>query len=209
MNSKKKKSYRQILIFLKKEFKLEFVKNKRFNLKKYSIIEKGEYLKVMSYWKLTGFNLEAYLLNIRNSYVAQESGSVGESFIPVTFENKNSAIIIRSKYDFPEVIIRPAKTRDRLANVFLNFDIKLSGRKLFNRKYILESNSNQILVEKFISKNITNELIKHQEFNLESKKNSILFKFEREFNQEDVIKLIKIGEIIEKEIKTLHNTVYN
>ena len=47
---------------------MEVAKTTRFDLSKYSIIEKGEALKNTYTWKLMDFELNTYLLTTRNSY---------------------------------------------------------------------------------------------------------------------------------------------
>ncbi len=182
---------------------MEVTKGIRFDLSKYSIIEKGKFLKNTYSWKLTEFDLNAYLLSIRNSYKIEISGTAGESMIETDIENKHNAVVIMTELKLPELIIRPAYFKEKLANLFLNFDKKLSGRTEFNKKYILESSTHQTELEKIITHKLTNELIKVDRFSLEFKENSILLKFEKEFNKEDSVNLIKLGKIIETEIKNV------
>lgn len=200
MTSENEKRHKQILNFLKKEFQIEVAKGIRFDLSKYSIIEKGKFLKNTYSWKLTEFDLNAYLLSIRNSYKIEISGTAGESMIETDIESKHNAVVIMTELKLPELIIRPAYFKEKLANLFLNFDKKLSGRTEFNKKYILESSTHQTELEKIITQKLTNELIKVDRFSLEFQDNSILLKFEKEFNKEDSVNLIKLGKIIETEI---------
>lgn len=151
-------------------------------------------------WKLVEFDFDAYLLNIRNSY-KEEGSSTFLTKVEYDKESRHNAVIIKTKFELPELIIRPKFIRDRITNVFLNFDIKLSNREKFNKKYILESSSNKKILDRLISSNLTDELIKHSQFSLEFKEGYILLKFEKEFNLEDSINMIKIGKLIEKEIK--------
>ncbi len=201
MNSEKPKSNRQILNFLKKNFAMEVAKGIRFDLSLFSIIEKGEFLKNIYTWKLTEFDIDSYLLSIRNSYKIEIMGTGGESMKTTDIENKHNAVIIVTDFSLPELIIRPAYLREKIANLFLNFDLKLSERNDFNKKYILESSSTLLELEKILSHNLTNELNKHEEFSLEFRKGFVLLKFEKEFNESDSINLIKIGKLIESEIK--------
>ena len=112
-------------------------------------------------------------------------------------------MILKTESNLPELIIRPAYLKEKIANLFLKFDKKLHSRKEFNRKYILESSLNQVELEKIITKKITDELIKVNEFSLEFKNNSIFLKFEKEFNEEDSVNLIKLGKLIETELKNV------
>jgi len=112
-------------------------------------------------------------------------------------------VILKTESNLPELIIRPAYLKEKIANLFLKFDKKLNERKEFNKKYILESSLSQTELEKIITKNLTDELVKVNEFSLEFKDNSIFLKFEKEFNEEDSVNLIKLGKIIETELKNV------
>ncbi|WP_417857655.1 hypothetical protein [Xanthomarina gelatinilytica] len=203
MTSEIEKSNRKILNSLKKKFPMEVASGIRFDLSKYSIIPKGKFLKNIYTWELTEFEFDAYLLSIRNSYKTEIMGTGGESMIEIDTESKHNGLILKTESNLPELIIRPAYLKEKIANLFLKFDKKLNGRKEFNKKYILESSLNQFELEKIITKRITDELIKVSEFSLEFKNNSIFLKFEKEFNEEDSINLIKLGKIIETELKNV------
>ena len=60
---------------------MEAAREIRFDLKEYSIIEKGKFLKNIYTWKLTEFHFDAYFLSIRNSYKVEASGTALESMI--------------------------------------------------------------------------------------------------------------------------------
>jgi len=203
MTPEQNKSKKQIIYFLKKNFPMEAAKGVRFDLKEYSIIEKGKFLKNIYTWKLTEFDFHSYFLSIRNSYKEEVSGTGGESMIMADVEIKHNAVIMTTDFSLPELTIRPAYFREKFANLFLSFDIKLNDRKSFNKKYILESSSNESKLEKTLTHNLTNELIKYDEFSLEFKNNTILLLFNKEFNEKDSVNLIKIGKIIETEIKNV------
>lgn len=107
INTEKDKSYRQILKILKKQFQLELVQGIKIDLSKYSIIEKGSMLKIMSIWKLKEFNFEAYLLTLRKHYNIQVAGTFGESMVPREIRSEHGEIILKSELKLPELIIRP------------------------------------------------------------------------------------------------------
>ena len=203
MTTREEKTKKQIIYFLKKKFSMEVSKGVRFDLSKYSIIDKGEFLKNIYTWKLTEFDLETYFLSIRNSYKIEIGGTTGESMITTDKESQHNALLIKTDFQIPQLIIRPAYLREKIANIFLNFDIKLNNRKEFNKKYILESSTDNKELEKLLTKNLTDELIRHNGFSLEFKDNSILLKFEKEFNEKDSVNLFGIGKIIESEIKNV------
>ena len=203
MTSESEKSNRKILYLLKKKFPMEVAKGIRFDLNQYSIIPKGEFLKNIYTWKLTEFDFDAYLLSIRNSYKTEIMGTAGESMVEIDTESKHNGVILKTESKLPEIIIRPAYLKEKIANLFLKFDKKLNDRKEFNKKYILESSLNQTELEKIITRNLTDELVKVNEFSLEFKDNSIFLKFEKEFNEEDSVNLIKLGKIIETELKNV------
>ena len=182
---------------------MEVSKGVRFDLSQYSIIEKGEFLKNIYTWKLTEFDLETYFLSIRNSYKIEIGGTAGKSMITIDEESQHNALLIKTNFQIPQLIIRPAYLREKIANIFLNFDIKLNDRKEFNKKYILESSTDNKELEKLLTQNLTNEFIKHNGFSIEFKSNTILLKFEKEFNEKDSVNLILIGKIIESEIKNV------
>ena len=182
---------------------MEVAKGIRFDLSKYSIIPKGKFLKNIYTWKLTEFDSDVYLLSIRNSYKTEIMGTGGESMIEIDTESKHNGVILKTESNLPELIIRPAYLKEKIANLFLKFDKKLNNRKEFNKKYILESSISQTELEKMITRNLTDELVKLNEFSLEFKDNSIFLKFEKEFNEEDSINLIKLGKIIETELKNV------
>jgi len=203
MTSEIEKNNRKILYLLKKKFPMEVAKGIRFDLSKYSIIPKGKFLKNIYTWKLTEFDSDAYLLSIRNSYKTEIMGTGGESMIEIDTESKHNGVILKTESNLPELIIRPAYLKEKIANIFLKFDKKLNDRKEFNKKYILESSISQIELEKMITRNLTDELVKVNEFSLEFKDNSIFLKFEKEFNEEDSVNLLKLGKILETELKNV------
>ncbi|WCO03560.1 hypothetical protein [Psychroserpens ponticola] len=203
MTSEIEKSNRKILYFLKKKFPMEVAKGIRFDLSKYSIIPKGKFLKNIYTWKLTEFDFDAYLLSIRNSYKTEIMGTAGESMVEIDTESKHNGLILKTESNLPELIIRPAYLNEKIANLFLKFDKKLNDRKEFNKKYILESSLSQTELEEIITRNITDELVKVNEFSLEFKDNSIFLKFEKEFNEQDSVNLINLGKIIETELKNV------
>lgn len=201
MTERKDKTKKQIIYFLKKNFSMEATKSIRFDLKEYSIIKKGAFLKNIYTWRLTNFNFETYFLSIRNSYKVEVSGTSLESLVTMDVESLQNAVIIKTDFDIPDLMIRPADLKEKIANLFLKFDIKLENRNSFNNKYILESLTNQLTLENILTKKLTNELIKYNEFSLEFKSNIILLKFEKEFNQQDSVALIRIAKLIETELK--------
>ncbi|WP_452231343.1 hypothetical protein [Lacinutrix sp. MEBiC02595] len=203
MTSEIEKSNRKILYLLKKKFPMEVAKGIRFDLSKYSIIPKGKFLKNIYTWKLTEFDFDIYLLSIRNSYKTEIMGTGGESMIEIDTESKHNGLILKTESNLPELIIRPAYLKEKIANLILRFDKKLDDRKEFNKKYILESSLSQTKLENIITRNLTDELIKVNGFSLEFKDNTIFLKFEKEFNEEDSIKLIKLGKTIETELKNV------
>ncbi|WP_055446234.1 MULTISPECIES: hypothetical protein [Lacinutrix] len=203
MTSEIEKSNRKILYLLKKKFPMEVAKGIRFDLSKYSIIPKGKFLKNIYTWKLTEFDFDIYLLSIRNSYKTEIMGTGGESMVEIDTESKHNGLILKTESNLPELIIRPAYLKEKIANLILRFDKKLDDRKEFNKKYILESSLSQTKLENIITRNLTDELIKVNGFSLEFKDNTIFLKFEKEFNEEDSIKLIKLGKTIETELKNV------
>ncbi len=182
---------------------MEVAKGIRFDLSKYSIIPKGKFLKNIYTWKLTEFDFDIYLLSIRNSYKTEIMGTGGESMVEIDTESKHNGLILKTESNLPELIIRPAYLKEKIANLILRFDKKLDDRKEFNKKYILESSLSQTKLENIITRNLTDELIKVNGFSLEFKDNTIFLKFEKEFNEEDSIKLIKLGKTIETELKNV------
>ncbi len=58
-------------------------------------------------------------------------------------------------------------------------------------------------MDKLLTKSLTDKLIKLKEFSLEFKNNTILLKFEKEFNKKDSVDLIEVGKIMEFEIKNV------
>ncbi len=203
MTAEEDKAKKEIINFLKKKYSMEAERSARFDLSEYSIIEKGALLKNIYNWKLIDFEFLTYFLSIRNSYKIEVMGTAGESMVTTDKESQHNALLIISDFKIPELIIRPAYLREKIANVFLNFDIKLNNRKEFNKKYILESSSDYKTLDTMLTKKLTNELIKLKEFSLEFKNNTILLKFEKEFNKKDSLELIEIGKIVESEIKNV------
>uniref|UniRef100_UPI004048EE40 hypothetical protein n=2 Tax=Flavobacterium sp. TaxID=239 RepID=UPI004048EE40 len=209
MNTDQGKTKKQIINYLKKKFPMEVSKGVRFDLQQYSIIEKGKFLENIYTWKLTEFDFETYFLSIRNSYKIEICGTTSQSWITTDQESFHNALVIKTDFQIPELIIRPAYLREKIANLFLNFDIKLMNRKVFNEKYILESSSDIKVLEQLLNQTVTNELIKHMQFSLQFKNKNILLKFEKTFNEQDSINLIVIGKILESELKTWFKNRYD
>ncbi|MGC1633778.1 MAG: hypothetical protein WA749_16835 [Gelidibacter sp.] len=194
---------KKIFRILKKENNLELNRSLSFDLSEFSILRKGKFFKNINTWKMLEFGNETYLLSLKNSYEIEIVGTAGESAITTDVVNRHNAILMKMEFDLPDLIIRPAYVREKIANIFLNFDVKLTNRNSFNKKYMLESKAKPELLEKIITQNLTNKISEFKEFYLEIINSTILLKFENSINLQDSNQLIEIAKLIEIEIKNV------
>ena len=198
---------KEVIKLIKKELTLETKRGLYFYLKNYKILTIGKQFKHSYTWKINDFVNDSFLLSINNSYETQVNGSIGsKSLVKSHIQTKHNAILIKTYLDIPDLIIRPSSFKDRFANVFKNFDVKLTNRSRFNHLFILESNASVKVLDKIINKTITNLLIKYKGFYLEIQNAIILMKFEKSINKEDSFNLIKVAKTIDLEFYKLgHN----
>ncbi|MEQ6124945.1 hypothetical protein AAON49_12120 [Pseudotenacibaculum sp. MALMAid0570] len=200
MTSEKDKTKQQILSHLDKIFKVEKNQNRYFNLNDYSRGLHGKYLKITSVRKILDFPRETFHIFYQDSHEIEVNGTVpGYSDIKTDLITYHDAVLIKFDSFLPDLTIRPNNINEKVANLFLRFDIKLKNRKRFNNLYVLESNTNSEKLERLLSVAITDELILYNNLNIDFKNQSILLRFDEEVNKENSTSLIKLAKLIQSE----------
>ena len=157
------------------------------DLNGFSIFEKGEGYKYSYCWEL-GPNF--YLFSLYNSYrVYTVSIAIRQTYMR-TFKYLYCYLDLGT--DWPDTILRPNNTAERLANLITRNHTGIPHNKEFNKKYLIES----VDPNAFIGK-ITDELLEDiqnfDELYLEIRGNRCLLLHLRAANYDDTMALIKIA----------------
>jgi hypothetical protein len=189
-----------ILSAVRKHYNILPINNLRFDLSEFIIIKKGKYFHYLYTWKfLDSFN-KMYLCSFRNSY--ETEGMNAYYFFEIDHvSGRYLGLLLESKVELPDLIIRPSTISDRVSNLFLGFDIKLDNRRKFNTNYILESNATKEECSNFLIETLTSLIEKEINFYLEIKDAKIFLKFEQEMQLQNTMSLIEIGLLIDEIIK--------
>jgi hypothetical protein len=141
-------------------------------------------------------------LSLKNSYETEAGGvEVGSALGVINhIEYPQIVILIKSNLELPNLNIRPFYLNEKIANIFLNFDVKLKDREKFNSKYILESKAEIAKLQKLLSINLTTKIASYEDFSLEIIDANILLKFERDITIEKVMVLYDIASLLDKEL---------
>ena len=118
------KSFNQLLKELRIKYGTEKIGPLDKELMNFSILNKGDLFKVHGAWKIIGFQKETYLVSYRYTYKSDIDGTGGMSYIQENFTDRNITIIIKTKTEIPNLILRPKKLLDRIGNFFLRFDVQ-------------------------------------------------------------------------------------
>ena len=202
MDEEKKILYK-LIKDIKKVYNVEVFNDKSKNLTDFNQFNKGNLFKHLFTWKLNDFNNDIFLLSIQNSYEIELSGTGGMSYLTGDQPNRYISIVIESKVNLPNLILKPTNLQDVVSNFFLKFDRKISGEREFNNKYILETESNSEFLNELFSQSLILLLNKQKNFHMEINNSLILLKFEKEINQKDNKTLFKIAEIIDENLKNV------
>ncbi len=161
----------------------------------FAILNMGESFRHLYSWELKGFKSNAILCSIRNSY-EQESLNKYRFFSKTTITGRYFILVLNPEIELPELIMRPAYAVDRVSNLFLRFDNKLKGRKVFNKNFIVET-ENIELTRKILHKDFTDFIENDKNLYIEISTGQILIKFEEEQSYETTNRIIEIGLLLD------------
>jgi hypothetical protein len=194
---------KRVMQIMKAKYRLEGKRDLFFDLDSFLILKKGNFFKHLYTWELLDFANKSYLLSISNSYRIEEEGFNWDLKRTTELINRYNAVLILTSLNFRNMIIRPKKFKEKIANLFLSFDVKLKNNPNFNKKYILESNAKVEKLELFLTNRIVSRLNLLENFNLEIINSAILMRFDNALNIEDSMQLIEIAKLIDDEIQNI------
>lgn len=206
MNRDYELNYKSLLKEINKSVNLSYKRDLKFNLTHFTIFRKGKLFSNSSTWEISDFTCDSFFLSFKNSYETRKRGVEDGSSPGIIdhIEFRQIGILIKSNMELPNLIIRPFYFGERIANVFLKFDVELSDREKFNKKYVLESKSDNAQLEDLLSKNLTLKMSIYDDFCLEIIDSNILMKFENDFSKEKAFALFDIANLIDKRLKSFY-----
>ncbi|HVZ97077.1 MAG TPA: hypothetical protein VG847_09400, partial [Chitinophagaceae bacterium] len=134
----------------------------------------------------------SYAVDVMNNYTFFETNHISGRYL---------VILIESKIELPDLIIRPSTMADKVSNLLLHFDIKLDNRPKFNAEYILESGATKPVCESLLTPELTSVIEKQKDFCLEIRESRILIKYQHEMQLEESMNLLAIGKLLDYIIK--------